>query len=135
MRTQLKGKQVRFTYPHAARIQNLEDARKWAHAMLDKCQADIDPREEQRAARRKIDASQQLQFKRKLLRLGFVAPRHIAGRPGFNEGAHDRGAKCAGPSGYDDVAIRIIHSPLLFALPACQKANASLLNALGAYPV
>jgi integrase len=62
LRTRLKGKQVRFTYPHAARIENLEDARKWAHTMLDKCQADIDPRDEERAAQREIEASQQLRL-------------------------------------------------------------------------
>ena len=62
VRTRLRGKQVRFTYPHAARTENLEDARKWAHTILDKCQADIHPREEQRAAQREINAAEQLRF-------------------------------------------------------------------------
>ena len=62
VRTRLKGKQVRFTYPHAARTENLEDARKWAHTMLDKCQAGIDPRDEERAAQREIEASEKLRL-------------------------------------------------------------------------
>ena len=62
VRTRLKGKQVRFTYPHAARIENLEDARKWAHTILDKCQEDIDPREEEREAQKEIQASEQLRL-------------------------------------------------------------------------
>ena len=73
--------------------------------------------------------------KRKLLRLGFVAPRHIAGRPGFNEETYYRVLRRR--------FLRLRRRgdpnnpfPLLFALSACQKANAhSLLNALGAYPV
>ena len=60
VRTRLKGKQVRFTYPHAARTENLEDARKWAHVILDKCQAGIDPREEEREAQREAAAAETL---------------------------------------------------------------------------
>ena len=48
VRTRLRGRQVRFTYPHAARTENLEDARKWAHSILDRCQAGVDPRDEER---------------------------------------------------------------------------------------
>src|SRR5262245_34916549 len=55
---------------------------------------------------------------RKSLRLAFVPPRHIAGRPGLNEGPYDGGAKCASPSCDDDLAIRIIHSRLPFVLIA-----------------
>ena len=55
VRTRFKGQQVRFTYPHAAWTENLEDARKWSHAMLDKCQAGIDPREEERKAQLAAD--------------------------------------------------------------------------------
>lgn len=62
VRTRLKGKQVRFSYPHGARIENLEDARKWAHAMLDKCAAGIDPRQEEREKQHEIEASEKLRL-------------------------------------------------------------------------
>ena len=63
VRTQLNGQQIRFTYPHPARIENLDDARKWAHAILDKCQEGIDPREEQRKAQREVEAAETLRVR------------------------------------------------------------------------
>ena len=48
VRTRLHGRQIRFTYPRAATIENLTDARTWAHATVDACKQGIDPREDEK---------------------------------------------------------------------------------------
>jgi integrase len=50
VRTRLHGRQVRFTYPRAAVIHNLGDARRWAHKVIDSCKEGTDPREAERKA-------------------------------------------------------------------------------------
>lgn len=62
VRTRLRGRQVRLTYPHAARTENLEDARKWANSILDRCQAGVDPRDEEREAMRQAEEADSLRF-------------------------------------------------------------------------
>jgi integrase len=51
VRTRLQGRQVRFTYPKAAVIDNLSDARRWAHRVIDSCKEGTDPREAERQAK------------------------------------------------------------------------------------
>lgn len=48
VRTRLRGQQVRLTYPGSATIDNLDDARRWAHEVAAQCKQGIDPREEER---------------------------------------------------------------------------------------
>src|SRR5215510_2841543 len=63
---------------------------------------------------RKIDTAEEpylvMLFVRKFLRLGFVPPRHVAGRTSLNESPHDRGSKHPGSTRHDDFATRVIHS-------------------------
>ena len=61
VRTRLNGQQLRFTYPAVARVENLEDARGWAHRIVDKCKAGLDPREEQWRVQ-KVSESDALRF-------------------------------------------------------------------------
>ena len=51
VRTRLHGRQVRFTYPKAAVIDNLSDARRWAHSVVDSCKEGTDPRAAERQAK------------------------------------------------------------------------------------
>lgn len=46
IRTRLHGNQIRLTYSRAAIVENLGDARNWAHDVRDKCRHGIDPRRE-----------------------------------------------------------------------------------------
>ena len=55
VRTRLHGKQVRFTYPKGATIENLTNARTWAHSMIDACRQGVDPREHERREKEKRD--------------------------------------------------------------------------------
>ena len=48
IRTRLRGQQIRLTYPGSATIDNLDDARRWAHEVAAQCKQGVDPREEQR---------------------------------------------------------------------------------------
>jgi len=48
IRTRLRGNQIRLTYPGSATIDNLDDARRWAHEVAAQCKQGIDPREEER---------------------------------------------------------------------------------------
>ncbi len=50
IRTRLRGQQIRLTYPGSATIDNLNDARRWAHEVAAQCKQGADPREEQRRA-------------------------------------------------------------------------------------
>jgi integrase len=47
IRTRLRGQQIRLTYPGSATIDNLDDARRWAHDVAAQCKQGIDPREEE----------------------------------------------------------------------------------------
>lgn len=62
VRTRLRGRQVRFTCPHPARVEKLDEARKWAHSIVQQCAAGVDPREEERRARAKAQATDSLLF-------------------------------------------------------------------------
>ncbi len=48
IRTRLRAQQIRLTYPGSATIDNLDDARRWAHEVAAQCKQGIDPREEER---------------------------------------------------------------------------------------
>ena len=64
VRTRLKdGKQVRLTYPQPAHAGSLEDARRWAHGVVNDCRSGIDPREEEKRAIIEAQAKNELLFK------------------------------------------------------------------------
>jgi integrase len=62
VRTRLAGKQVRFTYSGASSIGNLENARSWAHEIVQCCKAGVDPKEKERRTQLKAKQAEALRF-------------------------------------------------------------------------
>ncbi len=66
VRTRLGSEQVRLTYPRAVTVDNLADARQWAHQAVEACKTGIDPRLRQQAdeaaATREAERNARLKF-------------------------------------------------------------------------
>ena len=62
VRTRLQGEQVRFTYARPVLVENLGDARAWAHEVVEKCRKGVDPRDEDRRREREAKKKDKLRF-------------------------------------------------------------------------
>lgn len=65
VRTRIKGEQIRLTYPKAAVIENVSDARVWARQTVDDCKAGLDPRTAKEANEKASQRAAELAERRK----------------------------------------------------------------------